>query len=432
MKKKIHEIALEKEDFKDLKKNKKLITIELDKDGMKEIEPKDKIHFILKDGKKVLKKKVRKIHRYSSLEELLANVKKQKLGLKKNEQPNYEKLNDQDMNKYGVIGIEVKPKLTFMKVIFVILCIILVGLLFTRVDGILKKKNDEKINRALNELYEDKIGYVFIEINPSLVFTTKGDKVIDVTCLNDDCKKMENGIDVEGKSLTDSVESIYNLAKDRGFDTSTGVKIKSSESIQIDNKLNYVTVEYLPKDEEQKMLESVEDKTIVKNDNDTYYTELWEKLKKDSRYDEVYTCNMDSGKLECYLKEEFIRPLDGILEESSPVTKALQIMFFNQITGIKETLDKFDIPNTFGKYAANMGDDTNQIILNGIKFQYVLDYTYNGTNIRNACYYRGRPMNCTNEYECFRKPEEKAFALKDMDLLNPTAVLGRLIIDENN
>lgn len=425
MKKKIYKIALKTDDFKAIKKNKKCIHLMADGEEYKDIGKKDKVLFSDEVRSKKFKRKVRAIERYKSLEEL-KDIKPSKLGLKKGETITFQ--ND----KNTILSIEVKPKLTFMKVIFVILCIILVGLLFTRVNGILKKMNDEKINRALNELYEDKIGYVFIEINPSLVLTTKGDKVTDVACLNEDCNKMEGDIDVVGENLTNSVEAIYNLAKDKGFDTSKGVKIKTSESIQIDNKLNYVTVEYLSKDEEVKMLDGVKDKTIDRNDNNSYYTELWEKLKKDSRYDESYTCNMDSGKLECYLKEDFIRPLDGILDESSPVTKALQIMFFNQITGIKETLDKFDIKNTFGKYAANMGDETNQIILNGIKFQYVLDYTYNGTNIKNACYYRVNTMNCTNEYDCYHRLEEKAFALKDMDLLNPTAVLGRLIIDEHN
>lgn len=424
MKKKIYKIALKTDDFKAIKNNKKCIHLMADGEEYKDIGKKDKVLFSDEVRSKKFKRKVRAIERYKSLEEL-KDIKPSKLGLKKGETITFQ--ND----KNTILSIEVKPKLTFMKVIFVILCIILVGLLFTRVNGILKKMNDEKINRALNELYEDKIGYVFIEINPSLVLTTKGDKVTDVACLNEDCNKMEGDIDVVGKNLTNSVEAIYNLAKDKGFDTSKGVKIKTSESIQIDNKLNYVTVEYLSKDEEVKMLDGVKDKTIDRNDNNSYYTELWEKLKKDSRYDESYTCNMDSGKLECYLKEDFIRPLDGILDESSPVTKALQITFFNQITGIKETLDKFDIPNTFGKYAANMGDETNQIILNGIKFQYVLDYTYDGTNIKNACYYRGNPMSCTDKYECFRRPEEKAFALKDMDLLNPTAVLGKLIIDDH-
>lgn len=436
MKKKVYEITLKEEEYKSIKSNRKLINLQLGTDEIKNIQTKDKIKFVCDEKKKkAFKRKVKKLHIYSNLEEIENGVKRSKLGLKKNEKLDSDTFSKSDIKKYGVVGIEVKPKVTLMKILLIILCIILACMLLSRVDKFLKRLNVEKVGKQINEVYEEKSGYVFLEINPSMVLSTKGSKVVGVSCINDDCRKMKDDIDVEGMSVTESIENIYNIAGSKGFDTSKGVKVKSSESVKIDKELDYVTIEYIPKEEEKTLLADVRDDDSLKvNDNDDYYTTLWNELKKDSRYDEAYTCSMVGERLECHFLEDFIRPIDALIDESSPVTNALQILFFNQITGIKDTLDKFGIENTFGQYAANMGDDTNQIILNGVKYQYVLDYNYNGLGIRSACYYRAKVQKeCDQELGlCTYWFIEKAFALVDMDLLNPAAVLGKLKVDSTN
>lgn len=436
MKKKVYEIRLNGDEFRAFKNNKKLVSVQLGTDEIKSIQVKDRIKFILDEKKKKsIKRKVKRVYLYSSFEELENNVKKSKLGLKKNDKLNEDIFTESEIKKYGLVGVEVKPRVTFIRILLVILCIVLACMLLFKLDKFLKRLNVEKVGKQISEVFEEKSGYVFLDINPSMVLSTKGSKVVGVACVNADCKKIENDIDVEGKSITESIEAIYSLADSKGFDTSKGVKVKSSESIKIEKELNYVTVEYIPKEEEIALLTKIEDDDkLQKNDNEDYYTTLWDKLKKDSRYDDAYTCSMVGERLECHFLENFIRPIDALIDERTPVTDALAMLFFNQITGIKDTLDKFGIENTFGQYAANIGDDTNQIILNGVKYQYVPNYSYDGVVIRSACYYRDKKQGeCDPDFGfCNYHMIDKAFALVDMDLLNPTAVLGKLRVDSIN
>lgn len=43
----------------------------------------------------------------------------------------------------------------------------------------------------------------------------KENKVNNIACLNDDCVSIYNDIDVKGKSIGDSIDNLYNLAKEK-------------------------------------------------------------------------------------------------------------------------------------------------------------------------------------------------------------------------
>lgn len=434
---KLKRLEISNADFNGIKKNKKVVLLLPEMEETTDIHAKDKIILTNRVTGKKIKKKVKSVLKYDDLDTALESTKKAKLGLKKGETFNRDEFlkshSSHDLKKSGIVAIEVKPRLTFMRVLLVLLCIVLGVMLCFKLDTILKKANVEKVSKQISSIYEEKKGLVFLEINPSLALETRGNEVVGVACLNEDCMKMYEDIDIIGKNIENSIEAIYNVAKDNGFDISKGVRVKSSETVEITEIPDYVSIEYISSVEESQLIEKVINKdNLTLENNDDYYTKLWENLKKDTQYDKAYTCEMVEDKLECHFLEQYIRPIDGILDGSAPMTKALQILFFNQLTGIKNTLDKFNIPNTFGQYAANMGDDTNQIILNGVKYQYVLDYSHNGYGIKNACYYRAKIKGeCIEEFGiCDYRYEEKAFSILDMDLLNPTAVLGKLRVND--
>ncbi len=436
--KKVREIEVGLDEFKTIKTNRRVLSLQLGTNEMKGIETKDKVAFVTVGKRKKLKRKVKKIHNYSNLEEVSKNVPKSKLGLKGKGQVELSFLeaefSKKDVEKYGLVGIEFARKITFMRILFVILCVVLACMLWFKLDGWLDKMNAEKVNARINELSRERVSYVFIEINPSMVFIMKGDSVASVACLNEDCMSMYDEMHVEGASLKEGIESVYSLAKNKGFDVSAGVTVKSSENVKLEG-LDYVSVEYVNPNEEKVMLEGIQnnEEKVVQNDDEDYYAKLWDELKKDSKYGKVYDCAMNGDRLECHFVASTISPLEGILDGSSPVTKVMQIWLFTHLDDIGRTLDKFNIENDFLEDMTGDEVRSNTLYLNGIPFNYVLDYTHNELNIKNACYSRTQKRGtCYPEFNmCECTMEVKAFALADLDLLNPTSVLGKLQVDDS-
>lgn len=166
------------------------------------------------------------------------------------------------------------------------------------------KANDKKIVNAMNELEKEKVEYVFVEINPSLVITIKNNTVTDVACLNEDCMSFYEDINVIGKSTDDSIDYLYNLAKDKGFDTSNGVLVKTNSKLSINNS-DYIKVEYIDDTAKKELLAKIINSDRIENINEDYYAKLWDELKKDKDYDLIYDCQMNNRQLECYIKNEF-------------------------------------------------------------------------------------------------------------------------------
>lgn len=217
-----------------------------------------------------------------------------------------------------------------------ILIVLVVGIFF--VKNAIEKSNSKKFNDTINELSKDRTDYVFIEINPSFVLSIKDSKVSDIACLNDDCVSIYNDINVKGKTINESIDVVYNVSKEKGFDTSNGVKVKTTGNIDIDNK-DYVTVEYINETTKNELLSNVKNNESIKdNNNDDYYTNLWNELKQDSDYDNIYSCNMEDKELKCYFTDKFI----SASEENS----------FNGLSysSLQKVLDKFGIKYDTWKY----------------------------------------------------------------------------------
>lgn len=219
------------------------------------------------------------------------------------------------MRKNEVNKTNGKKKKLFLIIILVFLIPLLSFFGYRFISNKIEDIKAEKFYNNISEIAEERTNYVFVEINPSFVLTLKGSKVSDVACLNDDCIGIYNDIDVKGKSINDSIDNLYSISKEKGFDTSDGVKVKTSDNVSIESK-DYITIEYIDTTKEKELLNEIKNNEEIKNvSNDDYYSKLWEELKKDPNYDDVYTCNMNDNKeLKCYIKDDFVIAEDDLLD----------------------------------------------------------------------------------------------------------------------
>ena len=266
------------------------------------------------------------------------------------------------MNKKEVNKTKGKKKKLFIIIILIVSIPLLLFFGYRFISNKIDEKNAEKYSEIVSELNKDKISYVFVEINPHLVLTIKDNKVDDIACLNDDCLSIYNNLDVKGKDLDTSIDVIYNAAEEKGFDTSNGIKLSSTDTISIKNKDN-ITIEYIDTNKEKELLNDVKNNETIKQvNNEDYYTKLWSELKKDKDYGNVYTCNMNNKELECYITLE-----TGINNDSD----------YDRIDRLQDTLSGSytSIMNTLKKFNYNV--DGSKAIINGIKFGYVPLFTNN-------------------------------------------------------
>lgn len=234
-----------------------------------------------------------------------------------------------------------KHKHIVLKVLLVIIILMILFFGYNFIKKKLDQTRSQKMAAEVSEIQKDKVDYVFIEINPFLVLTVKDGNVEDVACLNDDCVSIYNEIKIAGKNIDDGIDYLYDLAKAKGFDTSNGVKVKATGSVYIEKK-DYVIVEYISAADRDVLLADLKNNESIKNsDNEDYYAILWDKLKSDGDYGDVYSCNLDTGELECYFTEDFIT---SIFDEKQLVLNYVGLE--NQIHKFINTLDKFNIKHT--------------------------------------------------------------------------------------
>lgn len=277
------------------------------------------------------------------------------------------------MNKKEV-NSNLKKKNKLKKVLLIILLVIVLAVIsfftFRFIRNKIYEANAKKFSVIINEVSKERTDYVFVEINPSFVLTVEDSKVSDIACLNDDCISIYNDIDVKGKNLDNSIDVIYNVSKEKGFDTSNGIKLSSTNAVTIKSS-NNITIEYIDTSKEKELLNEVKNNEIVKEiSNDNYYTRLWNELKKDSSYGKVYTCNMNDNKeLECYITLE-----TGINDDSD----------YNYIDRIQDKLSDSatSVMNTLKKFNYNIND--SKVTINNIEFNFLPLFTHNGTKYRNV------------------------------------------------
>ncbi len=312
---------------------------------------------------------------------------------------------DQDIVK----PIKKKNKHIVLKVLLVIIIVIILFFSYSFIKQKLYQTRSQKMTEEVNEIQKDKVDYVFIEINPFLVLTIKDGTVEDVACLNDDCVSIYNEIKIAGKNIDDSIDYLYDLAKSKGFDTSNGVKVRATGNVNIEKK-DYVIVEYISVADKEVLLADLKNNESIKNsNNEGYYTTLWDKLKADGDYGDVYSCSMNNEELECYFTEKFI---SNIFDEKQLVLDYVGLE--NQINKFFNTLDKFRIKHT-------KKDDTEYISINYNEYVATGSIQIEDKEIlANVLSRKIGHQNSSSSYEeCLLADTYEYVDLKDFNLLNP-------------
>ena len=258
-----------------------------------------------------------------------------------------------------------------IKIILLIIVIIIIGIVtYFMISYNNYKKELENINIVNDavEEYNNLESYVFVDINPSLVLTIINNNINNVTCLNEDCNSFYSELDIIGNDINASIDEIYNKSVENGFDVND-VNIKSNSVINI--SLDYVNVEYIDKSLEKELLNSAN--INVTNEND----ELWNKIKEDSDYDKIYTCNMVNDELACFF---IMDAIDTDIDNDSDYN-ANSEEEYNIFTSIFQGYQN-NVANTFSKF--NIEVINNNVIINNIEFDIVPLFTYNNTPYENV------------------------------------------------
>lgn len=258
------------------------------------------------------------------------------------------------------VDIKSNKKHIFRKILLGLLVIVLLLFIISMINNFITNIKINKFRDNISSIEKEKISYVFIEINPSLVLTMKDGKVSDVACLNDDCIEIYNDIDIKGKSIDESIDNLYNLSKEKGYDVSNGVKVKTTDKIEVKEK-KHISIEYIDNTTKNELLSSIKNNENIKNsNNDNYYVNLWEELKKDEDYGIVYECNISNEELECYIKKD-IFPTNTEFN-----LETLKYVVLTQ-KDIIRVLDKFSIKYKVDSIKLGVVEDL-KIYINDIEF----------------------------------------------------------------
>lgn len=263
--------------------------------------------------------------------------------------------------------------------------------------------NNSKMSSNINKLEKYKTSYVFIDINPSFVLTLKDNKVEDVACLNDDCVAIYDDIEVKGKNIDNSIDSLNSLVKSKGFDVSKGIYVRTTGNISITKKDN-ITIDYISEDKKDNLLKDLKNnQSINNNSNEDYYTKLWKVLKKDQDYGKVYECGMNNDELECYIK-------DNLFLDHNALTLLDMRKVLHNRKDISRVLNRFGIKNEGTDTYIGLHIEVANIYINDIKFECDED---------SLCYIDDNEEDYSIEVSLVK-------AHNGINLLNPNEVLNNV------
>ncbi len=420
-------IESNEDEFTKIKKNEQNVIIRLnDNDDNKKINDKEVI--ILVNGDKSLKKKVKQIRTYATIEEVKQTVKKEQLGYKKKDAVDYDNLlkdfKKADIEKYGLLSIEIKRKKhIFKKVLLALIILVLLSFSYKLANNKIAEFKAQKFYEDIDDISKQKTDFVFVEINPHLLLNVKDNKVIKTTCLNKDCKKIYDDLSLENKNIQESIDIIYNVSKEKGFDTSKGVNIKTTGKIEIEEK-THIKIEYIDEATKNEIISKIEDVDIDSTDNDDYYSNLWETLKKDPDYGKLYSCDMENGELACYLT------WNELSSNANPVAKE------KKYSEIKYVLEKFGI-KTEAKTEFGFTHYAESFYIDGKKFdgKGLCDTHMVPTSDPEATGFVGTDIGYYNDFSHARDGKLYCITLVKepygLNLLNPSSIWKRArVIDD--
>jgi len=295
-------------------------------------------------------------------------------------------------------------------IIFIIMC-------YSLIRRTIIKKNDSKINKSITEAMSIKEDYVFVEINPKLVLIVNNGKIQSVHCMNHDCMNFYDDIKVKHLGVMDGINEIYLLAQKKGFDTTHGVKIKSTTYIPVNDNFNYIEVEYIKEKTKDKLIKEVINNKPDNTSNNNYYNDLWDKLKEDDDYDKYYTCDMENNELTCHF---IMNAIESKFDLESIDVLDIDSLFSNKNIVLR-ILKKFNfkVSNDF-------------VSINDKSYKYSISFTHNGTKYGNILYRElieklPDELCSYNENNCYLNDGVELFRIDSINLLNPILTNDSLI-----
>lgn len=317
-----------------------------------------------------------------------------------------------------------KKKKIFLIIILSLIFIGIVLSLYSLIKRGIISKNDSKINTSINELKNDKEDYVFLEINPKLLLAVRNDKVESVNCMNHDCQNFYNDIHVKNLNTVEAINQIYLLAGNKGFDTSHGVKIKSTTYIPVEKyDYDFIEIEYIKEEEKNKLLTEVLDyNNTEKQSNENYYDSLLEKLKQDDDYDKFYSCKKENNELSC-----------GFIMSSIKV--GFDIESIDVLDPDSLFSNKNDVLRILKKFNFDVSGDIVRI--NNVNYNYSISFTNNGTKYDNVLYRETieklSDELCTyiSDNNCYLTTGIEFIKLSDINLLEPIITDDKIITISN-
>lgn len=317
-----------------------------------------------------------------------------------------------------------KKKKIILIILLSILLIIVSFLMYSFIRKININKNDLKINTSINALKENKEEYVFVEINPKLLLIVQDGKINKVYCMNHDCANFYDDIHVKNMKIVDGINNIYNLAREKGFDTTNGVKIKSTTYIPLENyNYDFIEVEYIKEEQKKQLLTEVLDyNNDIKQTNSDYYDDLLKKLEQDDDYNKFYSCKKENDKLGCYFIMDSIKV--GFDLESFDITDWDSL--FSNKNNVLRVLKKF-----------NFNVDKDLVKINNTNYTYSISYTHNNTKYGNILYHE-MTEKLSNELcaymsdnNCYLTTGIEFIKLSDINLLEPIITNDKIIVISN-
>jgi len=356
-----YSLSFDNETFKLVKKHKKIIYLQPDT-NFSELTRKAKVIIINKDTGKQLVKKVSNIYKVKNLEELKLILKQKQKYIRPK---NYEKIYSQEED---IIGIEFKRKKKILrKAILTIIILLLILFVNNSIENLISKKVMNDVEKIKNK--EEII--VIVDINPSIALKIKNGTVIESKCLDKDCndllEKMNYNYNdnLNNQKLSKVLNEFYEGAKSYGYDTSNGITVSSSSSMQVLlNDVKDVTYKRITLDEENKTLN---DANIIFKESEMtkeqYNDELLKKLKSDPDYGELFTCDIYDAEVKCYMVD-FMSEIMKEFGKQSLLSKIAELE--STIFKFRSLLKKFDV-----NYELNSDQTMKSITLgNGMKWSY--------------------------------------------------------------
>lgn len=348
MKKNLKTINVNNETFNRIRKNKPTIYVEEKNELLEKLRKNDKIILNTSETNKHLIRKIKKIYRADSFNDL-SNI----LGKHIN------KVSPSNIQGENLIVIEFKTKKRIItKCLLLLLMIVIVILLYFNISTLIMKHNNDKLQKNIKDVSTE-LSYVIIEINPKAILEIKDGKVSNMGCLNEDCLLVFKDTNLKNNTLKEAVEKLYTKAKEKNINVSNGVSISSNKEIAEEvKKLDYVLYKKVDKQQIKDEIQNVIDNKEIKEEKNKneISNDILAVYKKDKDYGDLYECSIVDSEPVCYITEAFAKRLTTKNETIEEIMNSI-----NEMRKLENILDKFEFD-----YEQSGIEGLSQMIVNRI------------------------------------------------------------------